>query len=298
MQNKLFNFSTFKLFNNKIQRILLTGSGGFIGKNLKEYLKKKYTLLTPRSFELNLINSEETEKYFKENKIDFIIHCASVGGARGINDKDTTVEDNLVMVDNIVKYKSENTRVILFGSGAMYDKSRNLHKVKENEIGNVIPKDLYGKSKMLIAEKIKNRKDVLMLNIFACYGYGEKESRFPTYAIKKVIEGENIEINQNVVFDYLWVEDMEKIVGYFIENKPKNNIINITPTKSISLYEIADIVRKFTDKNIEITIKNKIMNNEYTGDNSVLLSEIPDMEFISMEKGLKILYNYCFKTKN
>ena len=183
---------------NSCKKILLTGSGGFIGKNLKEYLKHKYVLLTPRSFELNFLDANAICKYFKENKIDFVIHCASVGGARGIQDKDTTIEDNLAMVDNILKYKSADTRVILFGSGAMYDKSRNLHKVKESEIGYVIPKDLYGKSKMLIAEKIKNRDDVLMLNIFACYGYGEKENRFPTYAIKRVIEGENIEINQNV----------------------------------------------------------------------------------------------------
>ncbi len=277
---------------NLNKNILLTGSGGFIGKNLKEYLNNKYNLLTPRSFELNLTNSQDVKKYFKENKIDFIIHCASVGGARGIADKYTTVEDNLAMVDNILKYKSDNVRVILFGSGAMYDKSRNLHKVKESEIGQIIPKDLYGKSKMMIAEKIKNRNDVLMLNIFACYGYGEKESRFPTYAIKRVIEGKNIEINQNVVFDYLWVEDMEKIIHYFIEHKPKNNIINITPSESVSLLEIAKTVNGFNGNKSEIIIKNKTMNNEYTGDNAVLLSEIPDMHFANIKQGLKNLYNY------
>ena len=274
--------------------VLITGSGGFIGKNLKEYLKEEYNLLTPRSFEVDFVNSATVKKYFEENKIDFIIHCASVGGARGIADKDTTVEDNLAMVDNILKYKTENIRVILFGSGAMYGKSRNLHKVKESEVGVFEPQDLYGKSKMLIAEKIKDRKDVLMLNIFACYGYGEKESRFPSYAIKRTIENKTIEINQNVIFDYLWVEDMQKIVGYFIEHEPKNNIINITPTKSISLLEIAQIVKNIENSNVDITIKNKVMNNEYTGDNSILLSEIPNMTFTDIKQGLKKLYS-CYK---
>ena len=280
-----------------MKTILLTGSGGFIGKNLKEYLKYKYNLLTPRSFELNLTNSNEVKKYFEENKIDFIIHCASVGGVRDVQDKNTTIEDNLAMIDNILKYKSDDTRVILFGSGAMYDKSRNLHKVKEEEIGKVIPEDLYGRSKMLIAEKIKERRDFLMLNIFACYGYGEKETRFPTYAIKSVIDGKNIEINQNVVFNYLWVEDMEKIVYYFIENDAKNNIINITPSQSISLLEIAEIVNAFENNKVNITIKNKIMNNEYTGDNSVLLSEIQNLKFTDIKQGLKKLYNYYKQIK-
>jgi GDP-L-fucose synthase len=196
------------------------------------------------------------------------------------------------MVENLLSSKLDNVRVILFGSGAMYGKDRNLHKVKENEIGEYQPKDLYGISKMKIAQLIKNRQDVLCLNIFACYGYGERENRFPSYAINQVLKGENIEINQNVVFDYLFVEDMEKIVEYFIEHKPKNNIINITPTKSISLLEIADIVNKFKKETVKIEIKNSAMNNEYTGDNSVLLSEITNLKFVDIEQGLKKLYEY------
>jgi len=272
--------------------ILLTGSGGFVGKNLKNYLGDKYNLLTPRSFELNLIDENAVKEYFDNNDIDFIIHCGSTGGARGIDDRDTTIEDNLAMVYNLLKYKKSETRVILFGSGAMYDKNRNLHKVNEDEIGKVVPSDLYGKSKMLIAEKIKDRNDVVCLNIFACYGYGEKENRFPSYAINKVLAGENIEINQNVVFDYLFVEDMQRIVEYFIQKQPDKNIINITPTKSISLLEISQIVNNFREKKVEIFIKNPAMNNQYTGDNSRLLKEIPNFEFTSMEDGIKKLYEY------
>ena len=249
--------------------ILLTGSGGFIGKNLKSYLQNRYNLFTPRSYELDLTDEAQVSKYFSENDINFIIHCGSTGGARGIQDKDTTVEDNLAMVDNILKYKNVNARVILFGSGAMYDKSRPLHKIKENQIGKFIPSDLYGKSKMLLAEKIKNRKDVLCLNIFACYGYGEKENRFPSYAITSVLDGNAIEINQNVV-----------------------NIINITPTESISLYDIANIVNKISGKKVEIIIKNPVMNNEYTGDNFLLLKNYPQLKFTTMEEGLTKLHNY------
>lgn len=273
-------------------QILLTGSSGFIGKNLKAYLQDKYTLLTPKSFELNLTNEEAVKRYFKENKIDFIIHCASVGGARGIADKDTTLEENLAMVEYLLKYKNPTTRMILFGSGAMYDKSRNLHKVKESEIGKVIPKDLYGKSKLFLAQQIKNRQDSVMLNIFACYGYGEKQNRFPSYAINQVLKGEDIMINQNVVFDYLFVEDMTKIVEYFIKNIPQDNIINITPTLSYSLFDIAKIVKKLSGKNVGINLAHSTMNNEYTADNSLLLKNYPNLAFTSMQNGLEKLYRY------
>ncbi len=273
-------------------RILLTGSGGFIGKNLKSYLQDKFELLTPRSYELDLTNSNAVAEYFKANDIDFVIHCGSVGGARGIQDKDTTIEDNLAMVDNILSNKKTSAKVILFGSGAMYDKARNLHKVKESQIGEVVPNDLYGKSKLLISEKIKKRPDVLMLNIFACYGYGEKENRFPSYAINKVLRGEAIEINQNVVFDYLFVEDMEKIVEHFVSHFPTDKVINITPTNSISLLEIAKIVNSFGKKKVDIRIKNEVLNNEYTGDNTLLLKNYPELQFTDIRDGLKNLYKY------
>lgn len=272
--------------------ILITGSGGFIGKNLKEYLSGRYNLLTPRSFELNLCDSKAVAEYFAMHEIDFIIHCGSTGGARGIEDRDTTIEDNLAMVENLLNSKREDVRMILFGSGAMYDKSRALHKVKESSIGENIPPDLYGKSKVLIADKVRGRKDVTCLNIFACYGYGEKESRFPSYAINRSIMGLTIEINQNVVFDYLFVEDMVKIVEHFMKHTPEDNIINITPTESISLMEIAEIVNSIAPKPVEIIVKNPVMNNEYTGDNALLLKNFPELKFTSMREGLEKLYRY------
>lgn len=273
----------------------MTGSGGFIGQNLKEFLSGKYNLLTPRSYELDLCDAEAVRVYFSANEIDFIIHCGSTGGARGIADRDTTIEDNLAMVDNLLNAKRSDVRMILFGSGAMYDKSRPICKISESEIGKIVPADLYGKSKMLIAQKIKNRKDVLCLNIFACYGYGEKESRFPSFAINCVLNNKPIEINQNVVFDYLFVEDMEKIIEYFIENVPQDNILNITPTQSISLVEIAEIVNSIAQKPVEIIVKNPLMNNEYTGNNALLLKNFPALKFTDMREGLEKLYQYIYK---
>ena len=272
--------------------ILLTGSGGFIGKNLKIYLQDKYDLLTPRSFELNLIDEQAVCKYFNKNNIDFVVHCGSTGGARGIQDKDTTIQDNLAMVNNLIDAKREDVRIILFGSGAMYGKDRDLHKISEDKIGNYIPKDLYGQSKLEISKIVQKREDILMLNIFACYGYGEKENRFPSYSINQNINNQPIEINQNCVFDYLWVEDMQKIIEYFIEHKSKNKIINITPSKSIHLNEIAEIVNQMSNFKSEIIIKNPVMNYEYTGSNSNLLEEIPNFQFTSIKEGLEKLYKY------
>lgn len=277
-----------------IKNILLTGSGGFIGGNLKEYLGNSYNLLTPRSFELNMCDNTAVKEYFSKYCIDFIIHCGSVGGYRGLADKDTTVEDNLTMVNNILENKKEKARVILFGSGAMYDRFRELNKVKEEDIGKCIPTELYGKSKMLIAKKIKDRDDVLCLNIFGSYGKNEKANRFQSYAITQNLNHMPIEINKNVIFDYLYIEDLCIIIEYFIKNKPEYNIMNVTPTESISLKEIAQIVNEISDYKSEIIIKDKEMNYKYTGNNSKLLKEIPNFKFTPYKDGLLKLYS-CIK---
>lgn len=277
--------------------ILLTGSGGFIGKNLKNHLADKFNLLCPRSFELDLTKEISVKTFFLENDIDLIIHCSSVGGSRGIQDKNSTIENNLAMVNNLIYAKKDCCKIILFGSGAMYGKDRNLCKIKESQIGEYIPKDLYGISKYEISKIVKDRNDILMLNIFGCYGYEEKENRFPSYAINQALENNPIEINQNCIFDYLFVEDMTKIVTYFIEHRPKNKIINITPTKSISLLEIANIVKEISKKDIKIKIKNEVMNYNYTGDNTILLKEIPNFSFIDYKNGIKKLYKYISAQK-
>lgn len=273
-------------------RILLTGSGGFVGKNLKEYFCTEHELLTPRSFELNLIEQNQVETFFNHNKIDFIIHCGSVGGYRTQKDKDTTIENNLAMVKNLLKYKRENCRVILFGSGAMYDKNRSLDKVKESEIGHFIPKDLYGKSKLEISKIVCGRDDVLCLNIFGCYGKYEKETRFPTYAITQNLNNQKITINQNVIFDYIYIDDLCRIIEYFIGHKPANKIINVTPDKSISLLEIANLVNEIGKNKTEIEVLNPVMGNQYTGSNALLKTELKDFKFTDYKTGLIELFNF------
>ena len=280
-----------------VKNILITGSGGFIGKNLKKHLENKYNILSPRSFELDCRDKDAVYKYFKENDIDFIIHCGTTGGARGVADKDTTVVDNLAMVINLLETKKDETRMIVFSSGAMYGRQRPIQKIKEDEVGDVVPLDLYGESKMRIAQLVRDFRDVVCLNIFACYGYDELPTRFPSYAITQNIKHLPIEINRNVVFDYLFIDDLCRIVEHFVNNNwKKYNIINVTPNKSITMEEISKLVNDMSDFESEIIMKDKTLGNEYTGCNERLLSEIEDMEFTPMNVGLKKLYDYLLKS--
>ncbi|MBR3628727.1 MAG: hypothetical protein IKN42_07815, partial [Elusimicrobia bacterium] len=71
----------------------------------------------------------------------------------------------------------------------------------------------------------------------------------------------------------------------------KLKIINITPTNSIDLISISKLINEFSNYKSKIVIKNKNLNYEYTGNNSVLLQEIKNFKFSDYKKGIAKLYS-------
>lgn len=269
-----------------MKNILLTGSGGFIGKHLRGYFEG-YNLFTPRSFRLNLLDEKETLNYLEENNIEFIIHCASCGVRIT---PDATLEEvakpNIQMFNNLAK---SDLPMITIGSGAEYDKTRPLVMVKEEDFGASIPKDPYGYSKYLISKEIEKRDNILNLRLFGIYGFGEDPSRVTSCIVNAKIKKEPVILNQNVRFHFIWIEDFCKIVKYFVEHPTKEKFLNIAPTESIEIIELAKIA------DVKAIIKNEGMNREYTADNNKLKNLIKDIKFTSYEEGMENLFNIVRK---
>lgn len=274
-----------------MKNILLTGSGGFIGSHIKQFLSGKFNLFMPRSFQLNLLDKDTVKRYVEENNIEYIIHSASCGVRIT---PDATIDDvakpNIEMFENLAELTSKNCPMITIGSGAEYDKSRPLCKIKESDFGKSVPKDPYGYSKYLISKMIEERDNILNLRLFGIYGSGEDKSRVTSCIVNSNIAREPIVLNQNVKFDFLFIDDFCKIVEYFINHPTEEKFINVTPTESIEIVDLAKIVNDFSDYKSEIIVKNSGMNREYTGDNAKLLSIIKDFSFISYKEGMRNFY--------
>lgn len=280
------------------KNILITGGTGFIGSHLKTALKDKYNILVPNREDLNLINEISVKEFFSRNQIDCIIHAAFSGARIIPNESEKIIQNNVNMIKNILKYRSDQCKIINLGSGAEYDKNRDLVKVSEYEFGQFIPKTPYGYSKYLISNILNKENNTINLRIFGVYGEGENKTRFPSDVISQVLEKNEIIINQNAIFDYIYIDDLCNIIEYFIENNTINKNINVTPDKSIQLLEIAKIIKTIYKANINIKILNKKMNFQYTGNNAILRSEIKNLKFSDYETSLKSLLNYIKREPN
>ena len=274
-------------------RILLTGGNGFIGKNIRELVSEEYSVISPKSSELNLLNKNAVTDYLCKNTFDYIFHCAGVGVSRG--DKvNSVLNDNLKMFQNLFNEGLKtDTKLVLFGSGAEYNKGKPLEKVKETEYNLSVPKDPYGYAKYLISKEINDYDNVVVLRLFGVYGkYEDYVYRFISNAIIRNLLKLPITINRNLVFDYLYVNDLVQLLEKMVNRFPRYKYINVTPDESIDLVSIAYIVNEMSDYSSEIRVINPGLGKSYTGDNGRLREEFPDFEFTPIHDGVKELYDY------
>lgn len=275
--------------------VLITGGSGFIGRNFKKYLQKffedKYVVISPTHGELDLLDLDKVVDLFHSLHVDIVIHGAFRGVRINKSLADDIVFENVTMFENIVKASSEKTLIFNIGSGAEYDKSRALCRINESEFGCCIPKDPYGYSKYLISREIESLPNVTNLRVFGVFGPYEHSSRFPFDALSHNILKMPIVINRNVKFSYLFVDDLCKILEFFMNSRPHAKFLNVVPDEVVDLIEISNIVNSVSTFKSEIIVKNSSLNLEYSGSNVTLKKEIP-FGFCSMYDAIASYYHF------
>ena len=279
--------------------IFITGSNGFIGSHLKEYLSSlysQYILFTPSSSELDLANEIAVDDYILSNKIDIILHLANKGGDRTTVNMKNVTEYNLRIFFNIVKHEKNVKKIISFGSGAEYSKHKAIIEAKEEDYLKSQPLDEYGFYKFITSKYIEKSQRIVQLRIFGAYGeYENYRFKFITNAIVKNLLKLPIVINKNVFFDYIYIDDLVKMIDWAIHNETKEKIYNVTTGTKIDLISLANLVNETSDFKSEIRVLNDGLNNEYTSNNEKILNEIGNFEFTTHKNSILKMRDY-FKT--
>lgn len=279
--------------------MLITGAGGFVGRNLVEYLTAMYEIYPMRHSDLDLLDAGAVKDFFAANPVDAVLHCAAVGGSR-LTGYDATeadvVEKNLRMFFNLERSLPAAAFMIHLGSGAEYNRHHWQKEMSESYFDEHVPVDVYGFAKYAIAKYIGYRKNITCFRIFGLFGkYEDYRYKFISNAIVKNLLHMPIVINQNVVFDYLYIDDFCRIIGNFLKNRPKYSHYNITPGEPIDLISVGKLINEIGEYQSPIHIIHDGMNREYTGSNARLMDELGDYPFVSYREAVRALYGY-YKT--
>lgn len=276
-------------------KILITGGSGFIGKNIVEGLKHEYEVIAPTHRELDLLCQEEVFRCLSQGKFDAVVHCANTNQVVHPDDIGNVVEHDLRMLSNLTRYPELYKRFIYFGSGAEYDLNNYVPLMKEEYLGNSIPTDEYGFGKYIAAKLTESSANAYELCLFGVFGkYEEWRRRFISNIIYQCFANHSIAMNQHALFDYLYVEDLTKILKSFLDLDfaPRWHRYNVCSGKSVDLYEIADFIRQIIDPEIKICIASDDWKREYSGDNSRLLNELPDISLSPLKSSIEIMVKY------
>jgi len=237
---------------------LLTGSQGFIGRNLKELLPP---MLCPTHKELDLTDKIKVKEYLSYYKPEQIIHCAS-------SDKAVCLYDNLQMFVNLAESKIP---MATFCTGLE----------EENRKGW---SGEYVLSKKIIRElAIHKYKHIAVFRIWGCFGKYESASHFFMDNMLRIKKGKPILVKENKMFSYVYVKDLAKLVYnymnlvsfYFLKNVYVcNRLINAVGYTQ-SLYYYARILKRITGSSYDIIVKKDDMLRSYTGQNSIRFNYTP-----------------------
>jgi nucleoside-diphosphate-sugar epimerase len=281
-------------------KIFLTGGSGFIGRNILEQLGDKYEFLAPSHSELELLDEQAVENYLKDRNVDIVIHAANRGGNRKTLDLTRIVPENLRVFFNLVRCKPYYKHMLFLGSGAEYGKQRDLAKISEDDFGKVVPADDYGFYKYVCSQYINEVDFITNLRIFGIYGkYEDADIRFISQTLCKAIYDLPIVMHQNVVFDYVYIEDFVRILDHFIQTPANHKFYNIGTGTARSLESILEDIREVAKKTLPLTKEEEGLNKEYTCDNSRLVSELPKgFIFTDFKKTVKDLFDWYQSQKN
>lgn len=276
-------------------KLLITGGSGFVGKNLGEYFSTTHEVFNPNSHELNLLDTAAVAEYLKHHQFDVIIHCAADAVSRDYSKNiSAVVQNNLLMFFNLERNEDYFGRMLHFGSGAGYDRRHYKPRMREEYFGTYIPLDEYGLSKYVIGKYTEHVPKTYELRLFGVFGkYENWRIRFISNNICRALYDIDLSMNQNVKFDYLYIDDVCRIVeGFISKKKLKYHTYNLCSGKSVDLLSLANRIVVVSGKKLKIRIKKTGMGVEYSGNNSRLKTEFPSLQLIPIDQAIEELYRW------
>ena len=297
-------------------RILVTGGTGMVGSHLQEYLPEADFI---GSKDCDLRDKVAVRRLFN-NKYHTVIHLAAkVGGIQdNIANPVEFLEDNLAMNLNMVTeaVRGRVTKFIGIGSTCVYPDmltDYEAYPMLESQLhdGGPTPTNFgYGYAKRMLAvhlETIRKSKDLDYFTIFPCNLFSEYDNfeddtkaHFVTALLKKVKNSDGVVSLLGTgapLRQFIHAEDLARIICECLVKDVKQdfNFCDDIDGRPPSVKEIAEMALKAANReDLELKFdKDLLKDGQYRKDcsNKKMKELFPDFKFLSLEDGLRRVYN-------
>ena len=296
-------------------KILISGSTGYVGSRLSEYLEREHEVFRgtrnniqlKNEVRLDVTNKDEVENF--NERIDAVIHLAALNNQESKKDLDYSHKVNVEGTETVFNLAKRNgaKKFIYFSTAHVY--GRNLKDVVDEQT-KLLPINQYGithklAEDLLISANKKNSIELVIMRLSNIVGKPQAVdsndwSLVVSDFCRQAIENKSIKINSsgNQKRDFLSIEVLLLLINKILNFnfKYKTNIYNLGGNCVLSIREIAEIIQKKCNEIYNFTPKisykhtlekeilanyrsNKIMDNfkNFKFDKSEIIKEIEGM---------------------
>jgi CDP-3, 6-dideoxy-D-glycero-L-glycero-4-hexulose-4-reductase len=251
------------------QKILITGSTGFVGSNILNLLLKKnvyiYDVLRNKNKKNKKIRDlkknknyspifykkfNDLERELKKIKIDIVINCAAYyTGKNDIKNIENLVQTNIIFCSVILEsLKNKIKKFINFGSMMEYSHGNQFS-----------PKNFYAITKYTF-QKIEefyklNYKNIKFydLKLYETYGDNDQRKKIIPTIIKNYLLNKNIKIvSKNLEMNFVHIDSLTNVIDMIIFKKIKEGEYCIKNKKFIKIQKLINSLNKKLLKKIKV----------------------------------------------
>jgi GDP-4-dehydro-6-deoxy-D-mannose reductase len=276
-------------------KILVTGSTGFIGKQLISRFN---------SSQFEIINLDHSHGEISDQftwvslpRVDIVIHLAAKTFVPDswINPQDF-LKVNFQGTACALEYCRKHNAKLIFLSSYVYGEPKFLPIPESAEIKATNP---YGLSKILAEELCEfyttlYNLDVTILRPFNVYGPGQNSNFLIPFIIQQAMYGKKIIVKDlEPKRDYIYVDDLVNFIFEAVNARLKGiNIFNVGTGVSHSVGEIITFVQNLLGTDLDIESSNQRRNSEVMDTKADMTKAYTILKFIpswSLQKGLQTI---------
>lgn len=253
---------------NKDSKIYVAGHRGLVGsaivRNLEE---RRYTNIICRTHkELDLTRQAEVEKFFEEEKLEYVfLAAAKVGGIHANNTRPAEfIYENLMIESNIIHsaYKYGVKKFLFLGSSCIYPKFAN-QPIKEEYLltGELEPtNEAYAIAKITGIELCKFYRrqygcdfiSAMPTNLYGINDNFDLETSHVLPALIRKFHEAKINSQEEVMIwgtgkplrEFMYVDDLADALVHLMLNYSDEIHVNMGTGKDLSIGELAQIVKE------------------------------------------------------